>query len=401
MTGADGVGSDLAADINGDGKLDLVTNGAGGLNVLLGNGDGSFQPPQSFGTTALGTLLEGDFNNDGRPDVISQVGNIITLLNQFDESFTATGVSAVGAGPQFVVAKYLGDENFAPSTSGPVSLAGTSAIQLTLSNPGPYTLNQFVTATFSCTGGAYEIVLCGGKSYPASVPATGSLTMTVPTGNPGSQTFTVSSTDAAGHISSASVPFQVLPADDQIIFSLSPVPVTYPASVTASVQIVNQNGHVPTGQVQVFDEYGNVVTTLSLSNGAASVALTGIPVGNYYYHAVYLGDSYNAGGASAQSRATVLPEAVTLSATCTSSPIKSGSSFDCSAPATAGTGTTIGYETYSLDGGATVNIALRSGVGTFTISNPSVGPHSLSINFPQQTNYLPSGPVTVNFTVAP
>jgi hypothetical protein len=273
---------------------------------------------------------------------------------------------------------------------------------VSLSPSGPYTVGQVVTATFTCSDNASGVVLCGNRTYGTGVATTGPLTMTVPTGSSGTQTLTIPVTDAAGNTSSASLLYQVGAAtvDNQISFSLSPVPVTFPASVTASVQIANINGHVPSGTVEIV-EGGNVVATLTLSGGAASTSLSGIPAGNYYYTAVYLGDSYNPGGTSAQRRATVSPESVSLSVTCTASPIKSGSSFTCSAPTTIATGTTIGYETYSLDGGSPVNVALRGGTGTFTISNPSVGPHGVVVNFPGQTNYTAAGPVTVNFTVNP
>src|SRR5439155_1512105 len=39
-------GGPVVADINGDGKLDLVTGGS----VLLGNGDGTFKPAVNFST---------------------------------------------------------------------------------------------------------------------------------------------------------------------------------------------------------------------------------------------------------------------------------------------------------------------------------------------------------------
>jgi hypothetical protein len=269
-----------------------------------------------------------------------------------------------------------------------------------LAPTGPYALNQVVTATFTCSDNASGVVLCGTKTYSPGVLTTGSITVPVPTATSGLQTFTVPVTDAAGNTSSASVQYEVGASDAQVSFNLSPVPVTYPASVTASVQLATVNGHTPTGQVQIVEE-GTVVTTLTLSGGAASTSLTGIPVGNYYFVAKYLGDNNDNAGVSAQRRATVLPEAVTLSVNCTHSPIANGASFACSAPAIATTGTTLGFETYTLDSGSPVNVALRSGVGTFTIPTPSVGPHTLVVNFPQQTNYSASGPITVNFTVNP
>ena len=61
-------------DFNGDGKSDLVT--ADGDDdtacVLLGNGNGTFQAKQAFGTGAgCSFVAVGDFNGDGKSDLVT------------------------------------------------------------------------------------------------------------------------------------------------------------------------------------------------------------------------------------------------------------------------------------------------------------------------------------------
>ncbi|MBI2266483.1 MAG: VCBS repeat-containing protein [Armatimonadetes bacterium] len=59
-------------DLNGDGKLDLATAnyGPGTVSVLLGNGNGTFQAPVNYDTgTNSSSVVIGDFNGDGRLDM--------------------------------------------------------------------------------------------------------------------------------------------------------------------------------------------------------------------------------------------------------------------------------------------------------------------------------------------
>jgi hypothetical protein len=68
-------------DFNRDGKADLATaiiiGGSGGVSVLLGNGDGTFQPPVDY-TTSVGAfgIAAGDLDGDGNPDLVT--ANFVT-----------------------------------------------------------------------------------------------------------------------------------------------------------------------------------------------------------------------------------------------------------------------------------------------------------------------------------
>ena len=62
-------------DVNHDGKLDLI----GDWGVALGNGDGSFKTPTHFpsSVSAIAAIVTGDFNKDGNLDIIvAQSGSV-------------------------------------------------------------------------------------------------------------------------------------------------------------------------------------------------------------------------------------------------------------------------------------------------------------------------------------
>jgi hypothetical protein len=84
--------SSLAAgDFNGDGKLDLaiVNLQDGNVSVLLGRGDGTFQPQVVYEVPVAQHLVIGDFNNDHKLDLVVSGDTVSTLLGNGDGTFQA------------------------------------------------------------------------------------------------------------------------------------------------------------------------------------------------------------------------------------------------------------------------------------------------------------------------
>lgn len=120
----------IAADVNGDGKLDIVTSG---LSVLLGKGDGTFTSAGGINLESQGGLapFPGDFNGDGKLDVaVPTQGGVYLILGNGDGTFQNPAQTIVDAATQPVMADFNED--------GKLDLAGMSLylqVPLSLSPP--------------------------------------------------------------------------------------------------------------------------------------------------------------------------------------------------------------------------------------------------------------------------
>jgi hypothetical protein len=86
----------VVGDFNGDGHLDIVTNAG---DILLGNGDGTFQAPRSYSARNFTTISVGDFNGDGHLDLAcSVVSGVHILLGNGDGTFQNSSFSYAIAG---------------------------------------------------------------------------------------------------------------------------------------------------------------------------------------------------------------------------------------------------------------------------------------------------------------
>ena len=127
-----------AADVTGDGILDLVTaNRVGGnVSMFTGAGDGAFGAaasiPVGYGTTP-NTVAVGDLNEDGNPDLVTADGSgtVATLIGVGDGTFGSPTLQPTGATTDSVA---LGDVNGDGNLDAVASNSGDANLNVLLGN---------------------------------------------------------------------------------------------------------------------------------------------------------------------------------------------------------------------------------------------------------------------------
>ena len=106
------VNNAAVGDFNGDGIPDLAISlpDAGQVQVLLGNGDGSFTPMAPISDTYVARVVTADLNGDGKADLIVAGYEVTILLGNGDGTFTAgQTIPITGGGYSVAVGDFNGD----------------------------------------------------------------------------------------------------------------------------------------------------------------------------------------------------------------------------------------------------------------------------------------------------
>jgi hypothetical protein len=309
------------SDLNGDGKLDLLVANLDSftVGVLLGNGDGTFQPvvTSASGGVYAEAVGAADVNGDGKPDLlvlnracgeIGIVGCVGVLLGNGDGTFQpvvtfSSGGEALGMAvanvnadgrPDVVVANYNALGVLLNNTSFGKFSTSTSII----SSLNPSTYGQKVTWTATVTS-AGSITPTGKVNFKWSIYSIGAATLnssgvaTLTKSNLNADTYPLTAVyagDAANFGSTSAVLNQVvLQATSAATLTSSPNPSVQGQAVTFSAKITSPTV-TPRGPV-TFTAGKTVLGTAQLSAGKATLTTSSLPAGTSTVTVTYQGDS--------------------------------------------------------------------------------------------------------------
>jgi hypothetical protein len=266
LLSASGLGV-AVGDFNHDGHLDAASVDVftSNLFVLLGNGDGTFQPPQAYGgINGSSGLAAADLNHDGNLDLIvsDSLGNSVDVfLSKGDGTFGASTRWYAGNGPNAVAwADFNADGN--PDLAvADFNVKGASVLQG--KGDGSFVPSRYVTtgtnpiaiatADFNRDGSPDLVVLnYNDSTISVLLNAAGTLVNLRTSGNP----------------------------------SLFGQPVTFTATVRASVV-----GSPVPGGVVTFMDGSAVLGKASLQQGVAALTTAHLAKGRHKITVIYEGNS--------------------------------------------------------------------------------------------------------------
>jgi hypothetical protein len=362
-SGYEGPESVAVADVNADGKPDLVvTNGSyNNLAVLLGNGDGTFQPAVTYTTASVYSIAIADVNGDGRPDLV-----------------VANGDGTVG------VMLHVG---ITPSTT---KLA---------SSPNPSIFGQSVTFTASVSSSSGNptgsvAIYEGSTMLGTGTLVNGIATIPVSTVPVGSNSITALYQGSVTYAPSLSAALNQVVTAATTSTSVAPSlnPVTLKEYVTYTATVTGQYGGLATGTA-TFQDSGVAFATVTLTGNQAACSVNYTKIGAHAITVIYSGDANNLGSTSPVLTEQVIKGVGTkIVVTTSGSPSMAADPVTFTATLTAKEGTIPNGEPISFYDGKTFlgSVPLTAGAAAYTTASLKAGKHTIVASYPGDSTYDPS-----------
>jgi hypothetical protein len=434
-TGDSGYNNTLvAADFNGDGKLDLaLADGGTHVVIFTGNGDGTFTQAAStaVGASTLSALVVADFNGDGIPDlaVVSYNNSAMILLGSGSGTFTLKSTLAVtyNAYAGAIAADFNGDgiPDLAVPSYNPTTYLGAMNVYLgkgdgtftagtAIPTQGVYTTPVAIqTADLNGDGIADIVLVSSNDSTKYSLQTylgngsggvgNGTFTLAYAT-NGGNGTYTevpvVADFNGDG-IDDIAVVTGSTPWQSQIYIgkgdgtftlgSATPIP-AIGNSATSAVGDFNGDGYL---DYLVGSESPKVFGVL-LQGNASPFSVSGISVPGHGSHSVfasYAGDGTNSTSQSSTITLTATTVSTNSSVTVTPTTVAPGSPASISAqisPVAVG-GLVPSGSVQFKDGATSIGSStLSGGQASISYSFSTLGVHSITAVYAGDTNFKTS-----------
>ena len=289
------------ADFNGDGKIDLVVSNYGDISsgattygsLLIGNGDGTFQPQAPYASQTYATDVSvADFNRDGKADLVVanyQSNSISVLVGNGDGKFQTPIIVATGS-PSYSVA--AADFNGDGKADLVVANYGTNSVSILLGNGDGTFQTQKTYATGSLpysvsivdfNGDGKGDLLVYNNGSPGSISGSVSLLL----GN-GDGTFQSQVTYSAGISSFSDVSTADFNGDNKADFAVT----NYSSNNVSVLLNTTSNNHAPTINGAVTAQ---AITDLSIATPFSGVTISDLDVGQTEMVNITLSNAANGG----------------------------------------------------------------------------------------------------------
>jgi hypothetical protein len=380
-SGGNGARSVAVADLNGDGKPDLVVancadevcfSGNGTIGVLLGNGDGTFQPAASYDSGGINasSVAIGDVNGDGKLDLLVANTNSCTVGEMIGNgdgtfqpvaTFDGCGLDPLGGPASVTLADVDGDGKLD-------LLLGSDGPELMLGN-GDGTFQPVVTYDPGVGGALFGLGEVNGDGKPDLAVATSLNGVGVLLNNNGAPPTT---TALAPTVNPAIV-------NHAVTYTAT---VTPPSGVTVSGTVTFTDGLITLG-------------TVPMQSNQASFSQVYNYIGQHTITATYSGDLHLAAGSISNSITEAVRGISKTALTTTGSPslVRQPVTFTVRVESLYGKIPDGEPITFYDDGKAMGTVDLISGQAALTTSSLTVGTHEIKGNYGGDARFVPASAV--------